>query len=180
MPEHLLWSQVDWRGGVNLATEVLGVLALVLPLVLFGVVGLTNRRRMPLISLLVIMTNGVWFAVFPLIDGFIWTTVFHGIQYLAIVMIFHVRDRMASPENNHGVVFHAIWFYGMCLCLGYALFNCLPYGYQMLGFGAAESVLLVIAAINIHHFIVDGYIWKLGRGDANRRVVENIVAGAKA
>ena len=180
MPEQLLWSQADWRGGMNLATEVLGGLALVLPLVLFGVVWLTNRRSMPLISLLVIMTNGAWFAIFSLIDGFIWTTIFHGIQYLTIVMIFHVRDRLARPENNHGVVFHTIWFYGMCLVLGYALFNCLPYGYRMLGFGAAESVLLVIAAINIHHFIVDGYIWKLGRGDANRRVVETVVAGTQA
>jgi hypothetical protein len=180
IPEQVVWSQIDWREGVNLANNVLGVLALVLPVALFGQVWLINRRSMPLISLLVIMTNGVWFVVFPLIDGFVWTTIFHGIQYLAIVMIFHVRDRVARPENNRGVVFHMIWFYGMCLVLGYALFNCLPYGYQMLGFGAAESILLVIAAINIHHFIVDGYIWKLGRGDANRRVVETGAVGTKA
>lgn len=172
MPEYLLWSDVDWRGAVEIAGRLLGILAMFLPVALFGIVWRSHDRSMPVISLLIIMTNGVWFVVFPLIDGFIWTTIFHGVQYLAIVMIFHVRDRVALPENRRSVAFHVLWFYGMCLVLGYALFNCLPYGYQMLGFGAAESVLLVIAAINIHHFIVDGHIWKLRRGDINRRVVE--------
>ncbi|MEQ9411591.1 MAG: hypothetical protein RIK87_28010 [Fuerstiella sp.] len=175
LPESLMWGDTDWRAWVNASTQILGVLAMALPLVLFGIIWRKNRGIAPLISLLVILTNGVWFVVFPLIDGFVWTTIFHGIQYLAIVMIFHVRDRMADSDNSHGVVYHVAWFYGMCVILGYALFNCLPFGYQLLGFGVAESVLLVIAAINIHHFIVDGYIWKLGRGDANRRVVDTAV-----
>jgi hypothetical protein len=102
MPEQLLWSQIDWRGGLMLTSQVLGVLALVLPVVLFSQMWLTNRYGMPLISLLVIMTNGVWFSVFPLIDGFVWTTIFHGIQYLAIVMIFHVRDQLARPDATLG------------------------------------------------------------------------------
>ena len=34
----------------------------------------------------------------------------------------------------------------------------------MAGFGMAESMLLVVATINIHHFIVDAFIWKLRRG----------------
>jgi len=32
---------------------------------------------------------------------------------------------------------------------------------------------LVVAAINLHHFIVDGYIWRLKKGDSNYRVVES-------
>ena len=40
----------------------------------------------------------------------------------------------------------------------------------MAGFGWAQSVVLVIAAINVHHFIVDAYIWRLRR-DPNYRVV---------
>jgi hypothetical protein len=38
-----------------------------------------------------------------------------------------------------------------------------------------ESVLLVVAAINIHHFIVDAYIWRLKPGDRNRQIVEDRV-----
>lgn len=171
LPDYILWSHVDWRSWIDWISIALGGSALVLPLLLFGQVWRTSDRNMPLISLLVILTNALWFVIFPLIDGFVWTTIFHGIQYLAIVMIFHIRDRLALPENKHSATSHAVWFYGASILLGYAMFNCLPYGYQMLGFGAAKSVLLVIAAVNIHHFIVDGYIWKLGRGDVNRRVV---------
>ena len=55
---------------------------------------------------------------------------------------------------------------------GYALFYCLPHGYALAGFGLGESMLLVTAAINVHHFIVDGFIWRLGRSDTNARVVD--------
>jgi hypothetical protein len=30
------------------------------------------------------------------------------------------------------------------------------------------------AIINIHHFIVDAYIWRLGRGDSNRTIVGGV------
>ena len=43
---------------------------------------------------------------------------------------------------------------------------------MLAGFGPAESVLLVVAVINIHHFIVDAYIWKLTPGGTNRRVLQ--------
>ena len=54
----------------------------------------------------------------------------------------------------------------------FLLFNCLPLAYVFAGFGRVEATLLVVAAINLHHFIVDAFIWRLKRGDANRRVVD--------
>ena len=52
------------------------------------------------------------------------------------------------------------------LLLGYGLFYCWPHAYVLAGFGLAESMLLVVAIINIHHFVVDAYIWRL-RKDRN-------------
>ena len=46
--------------------------------------------------------------------------------------------------------------------------------YIMMGFCAGASYFLVVAAINIHHFIVDAYIWKLRPGDSNRRLVDAV------
>ncbi len=60
-------------------------------------------------------------------------------------------------------------FYFYSVLLGYALFRCLPFAYEAIGFGYAESSLLIVAAINIHHFIVDAFIWKV-RKPATRRV----------
>ena len=160
-----------WSLPLHLITTLLGALALLLPCMLYISVWRSPAGKMPLISLLVVVANGVWFVVFSHYDGYIWATVFHGVQYLAIATIFHVKEQAARPGNRRGPLYHTLWFYGASLILGYGLFNCWPQGYMLLGFGPAESVLLVIAAINIHHFIVDAYIWKLKPGDSNRQVI---------
>jgi hypothetical protein len=134
------------------------------------VVSRIARRQQPLpaIVLCLLIANGVWWVVLDYLNAFVWATIFHGIQYLAIAAIFHVKDRTAEDGNRHGSAYHAAWFYGASLALGYALFYCWPYAFQLAGFGQAESMLLVIAVINVHHFIVDRYIWRLGR-DRNAR-----------
>jgi hypothetical protein len=120
-----------------------------------------------------LLVNGFWWFALPATQGFLWATFFHGIQYLAIVLIFHVKERLARPDNQHGLVYHVAWFYGACMLLAYGLFNCLPQAYSLAGFSLTESLLLVVAAINIHHFIVDAYIWRQGRQDGNRSVIDS-------
>jgi hypothetical protein len=142
-----------------------------LALLLLGWRGVTGR--LPLIGPLLLFTNAVWWFVLPAVQAFIWATFFHGIQYLAIVAIFHVRDRRADPDDRRGTFAHVARFYGACLLLGYGLFNCLPRAYVLAGAGLTESLLLVTAAINLHHFIVDGFIWRLGRQDPNRAIVDS-------
>ncbi len=144
-----------------------------LPLLLFVKLARGSEGAIPAISMLVIITNGVWWYFLPTVDAFAWATVYHGVQYLAIVIIFHLKDQMARPENRRGRAYHVVWFYGASLLLGYGLFQCLPGAYQFFGFGDLESILLVAAAINLHHFIVDGYIWRLRKSDTNRQIVES-------
>jgi hypothetical protein len=128
-------------------------------------------RPLPLISALLLATNGVWWLVLDPRGAFIWATVFHGLQYLAITTVFHVREQAAQAENRHGGLYHAAWFYGASLLLGYGLFYCLPWAYAWAGFGLLQSVALVVAAINIHHFVVDAFIWRTRKGDSNRQIV---------
>ena len=151
-------------------TSVLLVLTFAIPLAYFLRKNRAKSPPMPLISLLIVLTNGVWWIALDYLDAFVWATIFHGLQYLAIVIIFHVKDQMRKTDNRHGVAWHVGWFYGVSLLLGYGLFYCWPQFYVLLGFGLAESMLLVIAVINIHHFIVDAYIWRLRR-DPNYKVV---------
>ena len=128
---------------------------------------------MPLIGLLAVLANGIWWVVLDYLSAFFWATIFHGLQYLAIATIFHVKDQSDLPNNERGALYHTTHFYLLSLVLGYGLFYCWPYAFVLVGFGLAESVLLVAAAINIHHFIVDAYIWKLGRKDSNRKIVDS-------
>jgi len=157
------------RGSVAAGLELL---ALVAPLVLFGLVWRSPSGPMPAIGLLALLANGVWFFVLSPLDAFLYATVFHGLQYLAIVIAFHVKERASRPGDARGAVYHALHFYALSLLLGYALFQCLPLGFVGLGFGVFESVLVVTAAINVHHFVVDAFIWRFGSGDSNRTIVD--------
>ena len=164
----------DLRTGVGRA---LWALALAAPVLLYVKVSRAESGPMPLIGILSVVANGVWFLVLGPLDAFVWATVFHGVQYLAIATIFHVEDRMSVPGNRQGRLFHALGFYGASVVLAYALFNLLPLGFVAAGFGKVESMLMVVAAINVHHFVVDAYIWRLKPSDRNRTIVD---AGARA
>lgn len=170
-PEFILQHQ-SLRVLLDHGTQWLLLLTFAIPVGYFLRLQLSKSSPMPLISLLIVLTNGVWWIALDYLDAFVWATVFHGLQYLAIVIIFHVKDQLRRPENRRGALFHACWFYGISLLLGYGLFYCWPQFYVLLGFGLVESMLLVIAVINIHHFIVDAYIWRL-RKDKN---LETVVA----
>ncbi len=136
----------------------------------------TEARGMPLISLMIIASNAIWFVVFEYFDAFAWAAVFHGLQYLGIVTVYHVRDRQRVEGSRHGWAYHTVMFYGACVALGYLLWQCWPGVYVLLGFGMVESVLMVATAINLHHFIADGYIWRL-RKDPNRSVMMEVQSG---
>jgi hypothetical protein len=178
VPQSFYVARPELAALLRNATFALGLCALVLPPVL--VVALARKgKSIPLISLLVMVSNGIWWVTLPHFDAFVWATVFHGIQYLAITTIFHVREQTLEPGQAGRWLAHAASFYARCLILGYLLFQLWPYAYIAAGFGWAESVMLVVAVINVHHFVVDAYIWRLRR-DTNYRVVTAGVAGAVA
>lgn len=153
----------------GLAAE-LKPLVFVLPLGLFLWLARGPRPRMPLLSLLVVIANGVWWVALVYLQAFFWATVFHALQYLAIAVIFHTNERLAVAGNTARWWSHALRFYAASLALGFLLFQVWPWGYVLLGFTLAESVLVAAAVINVHHFIVDGYIWRLRR-DPNLAIV---------
>lgn len=155
------------------ASDALAVLIFAAPLVVAVRLARNGRNALPLISWLIILTNGIWWVVFRYLEAFAWATVFHGIQYLAIVMLFHAKERTAMTGNRHGAAYHALVFYGACLVLGYLIFNVWPYAYVGLGYGFAESMLTCAAVINIHHFVVDRYIWRVRRDASNEAVVRS-------
>ncbi len=185
----LSWLVPAWGSAESVAALRAGSLELLRALMWAGPPALylalwwRRERPLPLISLLTLTSNAVWFGLMEYRDAFVWATVFHGLQYLAIAMIFHVKDQSALPGNRHGGLFHALRFYALCLALGYGLFFCLPQAFLLAGFGMVESMLMVVAAINLHHFLVDAYIWRLGRSDGNREIVERgalVAAPARA
>ena len=165
-------------GVLDVVTEGLTLAIFVLPIAF--VIDRSSRRTapIPLISMFLLLSNGIWWVVLDYLDAFVWATIFHGVQYLAIAAIFHVKDQATRPDNSRSGTYHAAWFYGVSLALGYAMFYAWPYAFVLAGFGRGESMLLVIAMINVHHFIVDRYIWRIGRDRRNRQLVDAVPTAA--
>ena len=139
------------------------------------------RRLRPVPSILPVLlaSNAAWliFAGYSGAFAVALVTVFHGLQYLAILCVFHARESKMRTVDARPAWQHVGRFYLLCLALGYLLFQALPGGMVFLGATHAESVLLVVAVINLHHFLVDGFIWKLRR-DPNYAVVTGELAPA--
>ena len=147
-------------------------LVFVLP-VAFALVG---RRRLPLLSLVLVLTNGLWLVGFSIFEGAVWATVAHSIQYLVVVSYAHAQDtrHLSSTPTRPGV--HMGSFYLFSVLSGVLLFVGLPAlvegsgGWLGQRWSTAHCVTMTVVAINLHHFIVDAYIWrgpvKLPRQDA--------------
>jgi hypothetical protein len=165
----------------SFAVQVVRLASLALPPILLLAHSTGGRPALPVISFLAVMTNAVWFAGVGYVDlsSVALITVFHGVQYLALLTIFHVREQVQRAAAPLPWWRPAGTFYLACLGLGYFLFQVWPHAFVMAGFGYAESVILVIAVINIHHFIVDAYIWRL-RKDPNYAVVQSAGAASTA
>jgi hypothetical protein len=141
------------------------------PLVLFARLW-TKGKVMPVICILLMVVNSVWWVFFIYEQAVFWVTVAHSIQYLAIVTIYHVNDSLKRPNNTRGPAYLAVTFYAMCLVTGLTFFVAVPLAYLALGFReivaaippsthtGSAAVMSVVAAINLHHFIVDGFIWR--------------------
>lgn len=177
IPNPWLTAYPSVIAAMNSLLVLLPVLVFTTPVLLYFKIQRSSSGPVPIISMMTVVSNGIWFIVLQPLDAFMWATVFHAVQYLAIVIIFHVREQTALPDNRRSPGQHAVIFYGTSLLLGYGLFQCLPLAYVFAGFGAVESTLMVVAAINIHHFIVDGFIWRFKTGGRNRYVAEGLPAG---
>lgn len=143
------------------ATSLLLPLIFIAPTFLFVGMWRAKGRPLPLIVPLMMITNGIWWSIMPFLEAFVISTIAHSIQYLAIMLVYHVREQTANGQSEHGWFYHAAKFYGACILLGYALFNLWPYIFVFMGASYAQSAILCIAMINLHHFIVDGYVWRL-------------------
>lgn len=125
-------------------------------------------------SLLLVLTQALWFTVPALLDfrgargetlifAAIWISTAHSIQYLW-VSAYYARDSGAHNPVGRFLV--------KCFAAGTALSAALFFLLAPAAFGrvAADVGLAatIFAVINLHHFILDGAIWKLRDGRVAR------------
>jgi len=147
-----------------------GIVALVsvgtfgLPVLLFWQLHRMRGKNVPLIVPLLQVTNGIWWLSVDYLSAFWWSAVLHSIQYMVIVVALHTKERMAKDNPALGALhrpaFYITSFYALSFVLAGFLFFVVPMAYMPLGFTLSQSVLMMTVIINLHHFIVDGFIWR--------------------
>ncbi len=128
---------------------------------------LQNRRLFPWIVLLPGMAQLVWFVIGPSIAAFyIFVPLFHALQYLFIAWLFQLKDkkdREGEAESGKKIIFMETAKWGIVIfVMGAFLFEGLPrWTGKLTGVPLDVAMGVVLAAVQVHHFFVDGVIWKL-------------------
>lgn len=137
-----------------------------------------NGKALPGVSHVVVAAQCVWFVLGANTPEFVnFVPFFHCLQYLMITTYFHLQGQKASASHVHeqpsdatGRVF--LRYYGLLIVLGFLMYELTPMLMVNSGLtGFAEATALTIAFINLHHFIMDGQIWKLRKPEVKRTLI---------
>lgn len=123
-----------------------------------------HRRRepLPMMSLVLVYTNAIWWVVFVPNEAFVWAALSHGVQYLGVAAFFHVKASREAPNEKRGVAYHAVTYYLACLALAFGLYYGLPSLYETVSYQFAHSgtAVRIALVLNLHHIFLDGFIWR--------------------
>lgn len=130
-----------------------------------------------------------YFLALPLATQYLWFVhgtrdlsfqlllpLFHGIQYLLIAWGLEVRTKAAKesrPSFRSSLFTSARWM-GANFAIGALLFAGLPWLLSKAGIDLAFATLVILASVSVHHYFVDGVIWKLQRERANSPLFGNV------
>lgn len=118
-----------------------------------------------------------WIVFLPAVTQFVWfvpgarlaaynefVPAFHSLQYLFIAWSLQLKERLdlekLSPSGRY-VVWESIRWLLVNIVGGLLLFEMLPLLFQTDTVSTAFVTGVVFAAVQVHHFFVDGVIWKL-------------------
>lgn len=139
-----------------------------------------NKRLLPPIVLLPALTQFVWFVPgtsLTTFSGFV--PMFHAMQYLLIAWSMQLKeklDRSGQPPTTRFVWRESARWGGMNLALGVVLFWAVPELCSLFGGVSVPLAAAIIGSgVQIHHFFVDGVIWKL----RNPRVASPLLVNLK-
>jgi hypothetical protein len=124
-----------------------------------------QRCLLPPIILLPALSQFVWFLPGRQSAMFVeFIPLFHSLQYLYIAWALQLGLRLGYPSEAakpSAVMHETLRWAGRNYAGGMLLFIALPWVLFWVDLPMVTVAGVVIAAVNIHHFFVDGVIWKL-------------------
>jgi len=139
---------------------------------------IANRRILPPIVLLPAVTQFVWFVPGNSVASFNeFVPFFHSLQYMLVAWSMQLKEKMdengIAPSGHYVLAESARWG-GANFVGGAILFYVLPYAGTLFGFPIGVAEPIIISAVQIHHFFVDGVIWKLRNPRVGSPLLVNI------
>jgi hypothetical protein len=145
---------------------------------------LREKRILPPIVLLPVVTQFIWFIPGSWVPAFyIFVPMFHSLQYILIAWSMQLKERMElkriTPSKSYVLKETLRWGF-INLVLGAILFYGVPkLIFNLQGKGPdTHSYFFVLgiigAGIQIHHFFVDGVIWKLKKKTVSSPLMVNL------
>lgn len=138
-----------------------------------------NRRVLPPVVLLPAASQLLWFVVGsgdPNFNALV--PFFHSLQYMLIAWSMHLKEKMDTqgiePSRRY-VARESLRWGALIVGVGGFLFWMLPHALaSSTGFGYQLAAPIVLAGVQIHHFFVDGVIWKLKNPKVGSPLLVNI------
>jgi hypothetical protein len=137
-----------------------------------------QNRAVPPIVLLPALTHFVWFVPGASLKSF-WIVIpfFHSLQYLLIALVMQLKVRIDGVGGEHSwrrIGDEARRWGSRNVLGGMLLFIGLPAAFSWLPLPVLTIAGILAAAVNIHHFFVDGVIWKLRDAATSSALMMNI------
>ena len=140
----------------------------------------------PAIILLPALTQFVWFVLGSRLRAFNeFVPMFHSLQYLFIAWALQLKEKLdvesITPSRRY-VAWETVRWLLLNIVGGMLLFETLPLLFEMTGYPTAFVTGIIFSAVQVHHFFVDGVIWKLKSPTVSSPLMVNLseLAGAPA
>jgi hypothetical protein len=148
--------------------------------VIFFYIGWSRRagRLAPPILLLPAVAQFVWFGLgwkVPAFNEFV--PFFHALQYMLIAWVMQVGETLAArapAQRRRFVIGESLRWGAFNVVGGIILFWLLPRAGELGGFTLPFATAVIISAVQIHHFFVDGVIWKLRNPKVASPLLSNV------
>jgi len=156
----------EWNDGVMWCANRIFYAGCVALLLLVVRTAVKQRRMLPLAALVPVLAQQLWFG--PLGSGSAafnyFVPFFHSLQYMIIAWVFQLKEesaRQAFLPGMEAVAWESVKWFAWVVAGGVTLFILWPHALAWRGYGLDHALGCVNAAIQIHHFFVDGVIWKI-------------------
>lgn len=127
---------------------------------------LRQKKRLPLLLVVPALAQYGWFMEGGALHGFIeFVPAYHSLQYLLIAWAINLKERADEgrvPRAPLAAGLESARWLGLNIAGGVFLFALLPWlAGKAFSTNAYAAAGMTMAAVQIHHFFVDGVIWKL-------------------